>query len=276
MRDTKAASQNSPEQLNSVLQFINKERGIDLHSYRQNFTLRHLRSRIAGSKSANPQEYIDYLRENPKEIDLFLGELSINVTHFFRDARVFDAFQNALTELIDRKRNNRLKLIRIWSAGCASGQEAYSLAIMMKETLGKDRDFTVKIWGTDVDEKALEAARTGEYEHRDLREVNKKLLEKYFQPVYNGKYSVNAEIRRMVSFERHNLISDPALRFMDIIFCRNVLIYFTRGHQDELLNKFHRSLNSGGYLVIARVESTWNSDLFSSHDLYNKIYQKAG
>ena len=277
MRDTKTASQNSPEQLNSVLQFINKERGIHLHSYRQNFILRHLRSRMADTKSANPEEYIAYIKEKPKEIDLFLSDLSINVTHFFRDAGVFNVFESGpLMELIERKNKNKLKLIRIWSAGCASGQEAYSLAIMMKEALGKGRDFTVKIWGTDVDEKALERAKAGEYEYKDLREVSKKLLEKYFQPVYNGKFSVNNEIREMVRFDRQNLISDPALKFMDIIFCRNVMIYFARDHQDEIFSKFHRSLNSGGYLVIARVESIWNKDLFASCDLYNKIYRKAG
>jgi chemotaxis methyl-accepting protein methylase len=277
MRDIKPASQNSPEQLNSVLQYINKERGIDLHSYRQNFSLRHLRFRIADTKSANPREYIEYLKKNPKEIDLFLRDLSINVTHFFRDAGVFKAFQNGpLMELVDRKSRSGQKLIRIWSAGCASGQEAYSLAIMMKEALGKSEDFMVKIWGTDVDENVLEMARIGQYVQRDLREVSKKLLEKYFQPVYNGKYSVNDEIREMVRFEKHNLISDPELKFMDIIFCRNVMIYFTRDHQDELLNKFNRSLNSKGYLVIARVESTWNKDNFPAADIYNKIYQKAG
>ncbi len=277
MEESKRVIENSPGNLNKVLRFINKERGIDLHSYRQSFTFRHLRSRMSETQSADYLAYITYLKDNPKEIDLFLEDLSINVTHFFRDPEVFIAFQNGpLVELINYKRKSNLKLIRIWSAGCASGQEPYSLAIMMSEVLGKKSDFVVKIWATDVDSETLERAGIGEYEQRDLKEAGKKILEKYFQPVYNGKYSVNDEIRKMVRFQKQNLISDPELKCMDIIFCRNVMIYFTREQQEVLFKKFHQSLNSQGYLVISKVESTWNKDLFVCINLYNKLYQKAG
>ena len=277
MEESKSVIENSPENLNKVLRFINKERGMDLHSYRQSFTFRHLRSRMAETQSANCLSYITYLKDNPKEIDLFLEDLSINVTHFFRDLEVFIAFQNGpLGELISYKRKNNLNLIRIWSAGCASGQEPYSLAIMMSEVLGKKSNFVVKIWATDVDSETLERAEIGEYEERDLKEAGKKILEKYFQPVYNGKYSVNDEIRKMVRFQKQNLISDPELKCMDVIFCRNVMIYFTREQQEVLFKKFHQSLNSQGYLVISKVETLWNKDLFVCINLYNKLYQKAG
>ncbi len=257
------------------MRFINEARGVDLCSYRPRFTYRHLRSRIIETKSANCREYINYLKNYPEEIDNFLGELSINVTHFFRDAEVFKAFQRgALGALIDYKRKNNLNLIRLWSAGCASGQEPYSLAIMMKEALWGSNDLTVKVWATDVDAQTLERARAGEYEAKDLRETDKKILDKYFYPSYNGKYSVVDEIKGMVRFEKRNLISEPGVKFIDVIFCRNVMIYFTREQQEVLFNKFHQSLNSGGYLVTAKVESIWNKDLFTCLDASNKIYKK--
>ncbi len=277
MAEIKPVTENRPEQLERILNYINKERGIDLNSYRQTFAFRHLRSRMMDTNCCNCQEYINYLKGNPREIDLFLDDLSINVTHFFRDPDVFAAFQeSALTDLIRRKSKNKPNLIRIWSAGCASGQEAYSLAIMMNETLGNGKDLTVKIWATDVDKAALKRAEAGEYEQKDLKEVNKKILEKYFVQAYNGKYSVKPELKKMVRFQRQNLISDPVLKFMDVIFCRNVMIYFTRKHQEELIAKFHESLNPGGYLVTSKVEGTWNKDIFTSYSPYNKIYQKAG
>lgn len=106
------------------------------------------------------------------------------------------------------------------------------------------------------------------------REMDKKILDKYFYPSYNGKHSVVDEIKGMVRFEKRNLISEPGVNFIDVIFCRNVMIYFTREQQEVLFSKFHQFLNSGGYLVIAKVESIWNKDLFTCLDARNKIYKK--
>jgi len=263
------------EGLKRIIHFINRCREIDLCSYRHSFVFRHLRSRLLKAGIDNSLEYIDYLKKNPEEIDLFLDELSINVTHFFRDCEVFEAFANkALAELIIRKQTSENKLLRIWSAGCASGQEAYSLAILINETLERKNKFIVKIWATDIDKNALERAKNAEYDSGDLKEVNKKLLEKYFSSVYNNKYILKEKIKEMVRFARHNLITDEGLKFMDVIFCRNVMIYFNRQQQEQLLNKFYASLNSGGYLVIAKVEAVWDKELFVTIDPLQKIFQK--
>jgi chemotaxis protein methyltransferase CheR len=264
------------DELSRVLKFISDRKGIDLCSYRQNFCFRHLRSRMRDAGIATGLDYVSYIKRNPGEIDRFLDELSINVTHFFRDREVFRAFeQKALPLILEKKTDPEKSLIRVWSAACASGQEPYSLAIMLTEALQARKNIVVKIWATDVDADALARAQEGLYEERDLREVDKKLLEKYFEPVYNGKYSVREDIRSLVRFEKHNLITDPALKFMDIIFCRNVMIYFAREQQEILLEKFHNALNSRGFLVLAKVESVWGKDSFSNFDLYNKIYRKA-
>ena len=276
MEEIKGGNEVTQEQLNKVVHFMNKRKRIDLCSYRQSFIFRHLRSRMSDLNILDSLDYITYLKNNPKEIDLFLEDLSINVTHFFRDPEVFTAFQKGpLAQLISRKTKSNLNLIRLWSAACASGQEPYSLAIMMSEALGNRSDFMVKIWATDVDSEALEKARIGEYEEKDLKEAGNKILEKYFKPVYNGKYSVKDTIRKMVRFEKQNLISEPGLKFIDAVFCRNVMIYFSREQQETLFGKFYNSLNSEGYLVIAKVESIWNKEMFVNIDPYNKIYQKA-
>ncbi len=267
--------QENPEQLNKVLRFINESRGVDLYSYRPRFVLRHLRFRMVEVKCSDYADYIKYLKDKPEETDCFLRDLSINVTHFFRDPEVFVAFQKGpLAELIERKNKNSLKSIRCWSAGCASGQEAYSLAIMLREALGTASVFKINVWATDVDSQSLERAQIGEYEEKDLKEVGKKMLEKYFRPAYNGKYSVRDEIREMVRFKKQNLISDLSLNFMDIIFCRNVMIYFTSQQHEVLFRKFHQTLNPKGYLVVSKVENISGRELFSSIDNYNKIYQK--
>lgn len=264
------------EGFNKILDFINQKRGIDLRSYRQNFVFRHLRSCVADSGAKTYQEYISYLKQEPGGIDCLLDALSINVTHFFRDREVWDAFRGkVLPELLKRKSSTDQGLIRVWSAACASGQEPYSLAIMFNEAVGADSRYLIKIWASDVDDDALQRARAGEYDARDFRETDKKLLEKYFEPVYNGRYAVKEEIKKMVRFEKHNLITLPALKFMDVIFCRNVMIYFKREQQELLLNKFFGSMNTDGYLVIAKVETVWDKTMFVPVDPLQKIYQKA-
>jgi len=263
------------EQFTTVLLHINKLRGIDLCQYRRNFVYRHLNFRLQETGLNNHLDYINFIKENPKEIDNFLDALSINVTHFFRDPEVFGIFkEKVLKELLERKKNTERGLIRVWSAGCASGQEAYSLAIMFNEALGGNAECVLRIWATDVDSDALERAKKAEYESKDLKEIDKKLLEKYFEPVYNNRYGLNPEIKRMVRFDKHNLITDEGLKFMDVIFCRNVMIYFNRQQQQVLLNKFYNSLNAKGYLVTAKVESIWDKDCFVPIDPLQKIYQK--
>jgi chemotaxis protein methyltransferase CheR len=141
--------------------------------------------------------------------------------------------------------------------------------------MGGDAGTGFKITGTDVDQDALNKAEEGIYEERNFRETDKKLLDKYFTPAYNRSYRVNDEIRRFVKFEKNNLITDEPLRHVDIIFCRNVLIYFNRAQQDLIFSKFFTGLNSTGYLVVAKVETIWNKDMFLSVDLGSKIYKKA-
>lgn len=263
--------------LKKILKFIREYKGIDLSSYRQNFLLRRIRLRILATKAADYREYIALIKENPDEFNLFLDELSINVTEFFRDPDVFSAFRKlALSELIQRKEAAANPSLRIWSSACASGEEAYSIAILIKEALGDRHNFAVRLWASDVDAQALEKAKRGEYKADSLQKIDGALLKKYFLPLHNTLYRVNDTIRQMVKFQVQNIFHEPPFKYLDIIFCRNVMIYLSRAQTKELFNEFYRILNPKGYLVLGKVETLWEKDLFIPVDLKNRIYQKAG
>ncbi|MFH1398076.1 MAG: protein-glutamate O-methyltransferase CheR [Candidatus Omnitrophota bacterium] len=262
--------------LKNVIEYIRTKRGVDLlNSYRSTFVFRRLRIRMREVKALNYAEYTDIIEKDPKEFNKFLDVLSINVTEFFRDKEVFDAFRNIiLPGIIKNKESNKENIIRVWSAGCASGQEPYSLAIILKEALADKKDFLIRITATDIDSLALENADKAEYNISDFKEIDNKILEKYFTLAYNGCYKLNDEIKNMVLFRRNNLISEPPLHFIDVIFCRNVLIYFKREQQDLIFQKFNQALNRQGFLVIGKTEMIWSKDLFAAVNTRQKIYQK--
>ncbi len=258
-----------------IIDFIHDHNGMDLSAYRQNFLFRRLRLRMLATRTKNYQEYTGLLERKPDEFNKFLDALSINVTEFFRDPDVFDVVKKTvIPELIQRKEAGGNKVIRVWSAGCAYGQEAYSLAILLKEAVSERPDFLIRVWGTDVDGDALEKAEKAEYRARDLKELSKDIVERYFSRLNDESYRLKEEITDMVKFQRHNLINDPSLKFMDIIFCRNVLIYISHDQQHLLFHKFSEALHSRGYLVIGKVETIWEKDLFVPVEPKQKVYQK--
>lgn len=254
-----------------LLDFISRTRGLDLTSYRYSFVERRLRSRLVATGAKDAAGYIDRLKSDPGEFARFLDELSINVTSFFRDKDVFDAFRDEVVAGL--LRDGERKLIRVWSAACASGQEPYSLAMLLNEAVG-DRKVTIRIWATDVDNDALDKARQGRYDISELRGVPGELIEKYFDRAGDA-YTVKESLKALVRFVKHNLINDPPLKFMDVIFCRHVMIYFSREQQEALLVKFAQGLNSDGCLVVAKVESIWDKRVFVPLDHMKRIYKKA-
>lgn len=262
--------------LKRIIEYIRIERGIDLlSSYRSTFVFRRLRIRMREVKALNYREYTAIIENNPGEFNNFLDVLSVNVTEFFRDKEVFSAFRDIiLPGIIKNKEDNKEKVIRIWSAGCASGQEPYSLAIILKEALADKKYFSTRITASDIDNQALEMAEKAEYNINDFKEIDNKILEKYFTSIYNECYKLNDGIKNMVLFRRNNLISEPTFNYMDVIFCRNVLIYFKREQQDLIFQKFNQALNRGGYLVIGKTETIWSRNLFTSINSQHKIYQK--
>ena len=255
---------------------IFKERGLDLSQYREKCLKRRIDVRVRATGVHTYLEYMGVLRRDPLEYDRLFDALTINVTNFFRDKSAYRVIEETvIPELITSKKREGKRIIRVWSAGCASGEEPYSMAILLQKVLG-DRisDFLVAIHATDIDKSSLEKARRAEYGANTFSGVDEKILKRYFNR--NLKYRLKEGIKQMVKFKQHDLISDRPLGHLDIILCRNVLIYFSRDLQVKLFNKFYEGLNRGGYLILGKTESLAgeSAGLFQPVNIRERIYQK--
>lgn len=268
-------AQSDEDGLKKILDYIHEYKGLDLSSYRANFLYRRLRLRIFSTKAKDYSEYITLLKNSPEEYNNFLDALSINVTEFFRDPDVFEAVKKVvLPELIARKEAQGNLSLRVWSSACASGEEPYSIAILIRQALKEKGNFLVRIWASDIDNDALQKAKKAEYPAQELKNIDSEIIKKYFISSSNNCYRPSDEIRQMVKFQTHNLFQRFPFKCLDVIFCRNVLIYLDRRQTKELFHTFSQLLNPGGYLVLGKVETLWDRDLFVPVDLRTKIYQK--
>lgn len=254
---------------------IFKERGLDLGQYREKCLKRRIDIRLRATGVPTYMDYMAVLKKDPLEYDKLFDILTINVTNFFRDSSTYRIIEDkVIPELVSSKKKQSKKIIRVWSAACASGEEPYSTAILFHKILGKRiKDYLISIYATDIDEKVMEKAKKGEYEAGAVSEVDEKILRRYFDR--NQKYTLKEEIKQMVRFKRHDLISDRPLTNLDIILCRNVLIYFSRDLQIRLFDKFYEGLNQGGYLILGKTESLAgeSAGLFQPVSIRERIYQ---
>jgi chemotaxis protein methyltransferase CheR len=228
-------------------------RGFDLGMYKDRCIKRRIAARIRKLGYVGPDAYIERLQGDETEVDALLEALSIHVSQFFRNPSTFFVLeQQVLPALIERVGGSGRDEIRLWSAGCAGGEEPYSLALLLAELAPEG--MTVAIEASDVSPAVLERARSGLFESQRLAEVPPGVLERYFQPE-SGQYRLTEQIRRQVRFFQHDLLSvDPYPR-VDLILCRNVLIYFSRAEQDQILRRFAQALLPGGVLVLGRAEA---------------------
>lgn len=259
-----------------LLRQIAGDRGIDCSGYKSSYLKRRIAVRLRANQIKSYREYRQFLERNPEEYTKLMDALTINVTGFFRDVDVFDLFRElVLPDVIKNKEECNQRIIRIWSAGCATGEEPYSIAMILRDVLGKDLSgFIVSIYATDVDKRSLNLARRGEYEQAQVRDVPGEYLGKYF--IQNGKHKVVAEVKSLVKFKQAGLFADLVIKESDVIFCRNVLIYFSSVEQQELLEKFYGALCRRGYLIIGKTEtlSGRSRDRFTCLDPRRRIYKK--
>lgn len=233
-----------------LLDEISRNTGLNLVGYRDSYLKRRIGVRIKANRLKSYDEYIEFLRKNPSEYDKLLDRLTVNVTEFFRNPSTFEAFRSKVLPELSSKRE-----IRIWSAGCASGEEPYSIAITVSEFFGREleRRF-IRIYATDIDDLSLRRAIKGEYEAKKVANVDSDMLNKYF--IKTGeKYMVKPEIKRMVIFEKQDILKRRWINFFDVVFCRNVAIYFSRDSLEILYGNLYDSLRKGGYLITGKVES---------------------
>lgn len=264
-------------ELATLLTKIQMERGVDLSGYKSSTFIRKVDARLQALHIDSLLEYIRFLGQNPAEYDRFIEIVTTNVTEFFRDMRVFKEIERSIIpQIIQYKRQRNNKIIRVWSAGTASGEEAYSLAILFCEQLGpRINDFVLKIYGTDIDHKCLERAKQAEYSFDEVKKMDNTRIAKYFIQA-NDKYRLIDGIKEMVTFLHHDLVHDEPLRYMDLVVCRNVLIYFSKDAQVKICAKLSQSLNDCGYLVLGLVESIVGRSKigFKTLERSLKIYQK--
>ncbi|EMI15645.1 signal transduction histidine kinase with CheB and CheR activity, partial [Rhodopirellula maiorica SM1] len=253
---------------------IKKHTQNDFKHYKTTTLTRRIRRRILVLKLSSVDEYIERLQSSREEVFRLFRDLLISVTAFFRDADAFDSLaRGVLTPLVNRHDGD--SPLRIWVPGCASGQEAYSIAILLAETMQRcGKQVSVQIFASDLDERALSIARSGAYPLEIQDEVTAERLERFFTK--RGKrYFVNKNIRDMIVFSAHNLISDPPFTKVDLISCRNLLIYLGAHLQKKLIPLFHYSLQPGGYLFLGPSETlSVNRELFRTLHTKHRIYQR--
>jgi chemotaxis protein methyltransferase CheR len=264
-------------EFNFLLDKIMRNRNIDFSQYRREVLKRRIQHRLHLTKCGNYLDYIMLLNRDLQEYDRLIECLTIKVSEFFRDPTVFELLGGLIIpEIIARKQTHGNKKIRAWSCGAAFGQEAYSLAILFCEALGRRlEDFDIKILATDIDKDALEKAPWGSYGRAALRRMEDHLLFKYFTRL-KDRYVVSDKARALVTFEYHDLVSDNTMFGMDLVLCRNLLIYFTKELQERALQNINTALNPGGFLILGKTESLLSQmhDYFEAIDLRERIYRK--
>ncbi len=248
---------------------------VSFSHYKQSTLRRRIGRRMALASLSNVEDYAEFLEENPKELHSLFNDLLINVTSFFRDPPVYQALKRLVLPRLIQSRDPYHKEIRIWVPGCSTGEEVYSIAICLLETLPRfEIDARIQIFGTDLSERAIAKARAGFYPASIARDVNSERLRRYFVKKEGG-YQISRELRAMCTFARQNLCEDPPFSRLDLISCRNVLIYFGPELQRKCVPIFHYALNPKGSLVLGTSETIGGfADLFALVDKKNKIYTK--
>jgi len=258
-----------------LLLMLKETRGFDFTGYKRSTLQRRIRRRMAMVDVASFSEYRDYLELQPDEFGMLFDSMLINVTSFFRDPLAWQSLrEKVLPELLSAKTSK--SPIRVWSAGCATGEEAYTLAMVLTEALGPDQfRERVKIYATDLDEEALHQARAGSYDVRALADVPEHLRDTYFETT-GTKRAFRRDLRRQVIFGRNDLTRDAPISRVDLLVARNTLMYFNAEAQANVIRRFHFALSYPGYLFLGKAEMLLNhADRFVPVDLRKRLFRKA-
>jgi two-component system, chemotaxis family, CheB/CheR fusion protein len=267
-------SDTTDESFEALLRYLRDSRGFDFTGYKRASLMRRVRRRMDQAKSPNYEDYLDLLQASSDEFVALFNTILINATAFFRDPEAWEFIASDVIPrlLAERGPNDP---IRVWSAGCASGQEAYTLTMLLTEAMGADAlQQRVKIYATDIDEEALAEARAGWFDARAVESVPTDLLERYFE-LFNGRYLFQKDLRRAVIFGRNDLVKDAPISRVDLLVCRNTLIYLNAETQRNVLNRLHFALVPQGTLFLGHAEMLLShSDRFTPLDLKNRIFRK--
>jgi two-component system, chemotaxis family, CheB/CheR fusion protein len=260
----------------NVCEHLRHRLGHDFSQYKRNTMLRRIQRRMQVVGVSTGQEYLDRLQSTPEEARLLFRDLLINVTCFFRDAEAFDLLRREVIPQLLRDKGAS-DTVRIWTPGCSSGEEAYSIAILITEALGRGQARpAVQIFATDIDEAMLQKARAASYPQSAVKDVPLELLDRYFY-AQDDDYVLTQSVRDMVRVSNHNLIKDPPFSRVDMIVCRNLLIYLNTNLQQRLIPVFHYALKPHGWLFLGSAENiAARNDLFDAVDAAARLYRRRG
>lgn len=266
-------SETSPATLKTLLAKVQRYTKVDFSGYKESTVWRRILRRMAANRVASLDDYIALTRKNPDELGQLCKDILISVTSFFRDTEAFVALRQALAERLVAKQPG--DEIRIWVPGCATGEEVYSIAILLFELLGAARhDYKIQIFATDIDMAAMGIARRGHYSEASLAGVDPTLVARYFKP--NGDtYEISKELRETVVFARQNVVQDPPFLRLDLVSCRNLLIYFQNSLQERVLDIFHYALSNAGLLFLGKSETVYQREnLFDTVQRDQRIFRR--
>jgi two-component system CheB/CheR fusion protein len=270
------ASASPPKEFVKLLEYLKSSRGFDFSGYKVSSLMRRVQKRMQQLGIAAYSDYVEFLEVHPDEFLPLFNMVLINVTSFFRDPQAWQALaEQILPRIVAGKGPD--EPIRCWSAGCASGEEAYTLAMLLAEAMGDDQEFRrrVKIYATDMDDEALAQARQGSYTAAQVEAIPEELRTKYFEPS-GERFVFRPDLRRSLIFGRHDLLQDAAISRLDLLLCRNTLMYFNAETQAKILTRFHFALNRNGYLFLGKAETLLShGNNFRPEELKSRIFQRA-
>src|SRR5215471_7630089 len=257
--------------LRGILEQVSRQASMDFRPYKTSTILRRIGRRMTVTHNRSMHDYLEYLRTNPEEVGELVKAFLINVTQFFRDPNAFAYLKGEVLPRLIAQASERDHVLRFWAAGCATGEEPYSLAMLLTDLLGAELlEWSVKIFATDLDEAAINFARRGLYSENLLKGVPAEYRDRFFEHVDHG-YRIAKTLRQMVIFGQQDLSRSAPFPRIDLVLCRNVLIYFTPELQDYVLNQFAFSLSPHGYLFLGKAETVRPNQMY--YELVNKHWK---
>lgn len=253
--------------------YIEQTLKIQCSNYKEDYIKRRLLSRMRTTSQSTYADYLYYLKGHPAELDPLKNALTINVTEFFRDTEVYNIIRTTLLPELFRMK----KRITIWSAGCSSGEEPYSLAMILSDMMMTNKEISAQIIATDLDEVILARARAGIFSDKAVQKLSEMQIRRYFNKLPDGTFEAKQNIKDLIRFRPHDLMSGvPPSRFVEMITCRNVTIYFTEKQKDDLARMFHSALVPGGFYVMGKTEYLGREveSLFTPFNSLQKIFTK--
>ena len=273
MKEGKSIKKPTPDDMAKLMSLLKKHLGHDFSEYKENTIQRRINRRLAVHKLSSLKEYVEFVEQNPSDLDGLEKDILISVTEFFRDVDAFKELKTHIIKLVESKPID--SPIRVWVPGCSSGEEVYSIAFLFTQVLEeKKANYKLQFYATDIDGDVVSMARKGSYPEASLIHIDQTMKERYFN-ADKGHFQVIKSIREQIVFAKQDIIHDPPFSHMDLIACRNLLIYFNGALQDRLISMFHYALDPGGILFLGKSESIGrHKDLFTPANKKWRIYNR--